>query len=219
MRHKGDFGFGHQQNSDDPNSDDHLIKMILDESARKEERERNRECLINRYYPLALQYARRLDSRVCQNNEAEALVNGVLMRVSDDRSLRTYPLNGTFDRRIMKSVKNGLIDWKRSEAKHDNLDSLNEQYESDDGIYELGDIVPDKEPTPEETVLGPGLVAQVNQFLDDKIPEPDRTIFRSRALMGISNAEVALLMDIPPDEVSRIYYRVKLALREYLVLA
>lgn len=68
----------------------------------------------------------------------------------------------------------------------------------------------------DERLIANDLMASVNRYLDDKISETDRVIFRSRAVVGLSIKEISQMVDIPAEEVSRIYYRVKMGLREYL---
>ena len=190
---------GSGKDSDPP---DELIRSILDALSVKD-REHRRELLINYCIRVGTKYLSVKWSSIRNVSDRDAIVNIVAYRVCSDKSLRTYELNGKFLMRFLRAVRNELTDMHRKTSNIDEV-PLDAEIDPDEGGAKLGDNIPDSKPTPEDAFLNKELIETVNHFLDGRMPALERTVFKSRALMGLSNQEVSLMMGIPPEEVVRI---------------
>lgn len=143
-----------------------------------------------------------------EDDAEEALQDAFL---SAYRGLKNFKVESTFSTWLYRVATNAaLMKYRKRREGHVSLEQSQSQYEDAEPL-----AVPDWSSQPDEELLD----AETREVLEEgmeRLPEELRTVFVLRDVQGLSNAEVAKVLDVSIAAVKSRLHRARIALRDRL---
>jgi RNA polymerase sigma-70 factor (ECF subfamily) len=186
--------------------DQRLIEAFINES-----NERAFEEIVNRYvckiYGLALRITR-------NQSDAEEVVQEVFLTLV--KKLDTFRGESKFSSWLYRITINASYMHIRAEKKHESELSLDNYAPYDERGTLMGKVASkDWSDKPEEVLLSKEAINIIERAIDE-LPEPYRIVFHLRDIEGLSNEEVAKVLEISVPAVKSRLHRARLFLRDKL---
>ena len=187
-------------------SDEELIKMYTiagDENAFDEIVGR----YANRIYGFALRITR-------NTSDAEEVFQEVFLTLS--KKLDTFRGESKFSSWLYRVTVNASYMYLRSQKKHESSISLENYYPYDEKGSLMGKIMDkDWSSRPDIIIFSKEALKIIDESINE-LPESYRTIFHLRDIEGLSNEEVAEVLEISLPAVKSRLHRARLFLRDRL---
>ncbi len=187
-------------------SDDELIRrytQLGDESSFEE--------IVNRYSDRIYGFALRITRNT---NDAEEVFQEVFLTLT--KKLHTFRGDSKFSSWLYRVTVNTSYMYLRSQKKHENNISLENYSPYDEKGTLMGRIMyKDWSSRPDIIIFNKEAVIIIEKAINE-LPESYRTVFHLRDIAGLSNEEVANILEISIPAVKSRLHRARLFLRDKL---
>lgn len=187
-------------------SDDELIRrytQLGDESSFEE--------IVNRYSDRIYGFALRITRNT---NDAEEVFQEVFLTLT--KKLHTFRGDSKFSSWLYRVTVNTSYMYLRSQKKHENNISLENYSPYDEKGTLMGRIMyKDWSSRPDMIIFNKEAVIIIEKAINE-LPESYRTVFHLRDIEGLSNEEVANILEISIPAVKSRLHRARLFLRDKL---
>lgn len=197
------------------NNDDEQINSVPDgdlvKSYTEDGNESALEVIVTRYSDRIFRFALRITKN---DRDAEEVFQEVFLTLS--KKLDTFRGESKFSSWLYRVTINASYMYLRSQKKHQNNISLENYFPYDEKGTLMGRIMYKDWSSRPDIIIFNKKVVKIIEHAINELPESYRAVFHLRDVEGLSNEEVADIMEISIPAAKSRLHRVRLFLRERL---